>query len=413
MFVPTFPKLSETFIVNKFLGLLEKGLDVHVVCEECDSDEFETFPRLESNRSALGRIHESWPHRPKLLAALLTPFSVLRCMIVNPVATLNYLTKGWRLFGADIFRMLYLDAELIVLAPDVIHFEFGAIAVDRTYLKDLLGCKIVVSFRGYDLNYSGAEDPEYYSEVWENADYLHLLGKDLWKRAMARGCPEWKPHSLIPPAIDTVFFHAPNKIHSDVAGSKMRPLRILSVGRLDWRKGYDYSLEAIKILLDQDIHCRLQIVGGGHYIAGVAFSRYQLGIEKSVEFLGAMTPEEVKERMLDADLLLHAAVSEGFCNAVVEAQSMSLPVLCTDAGGLPENVSDGETGFVVPRRDPRALAEKLKVLAQSPSLRQQMGQAGRHRVQQHFSLDQQVAAFESLYLGLSNRPALKTSYVPG
>ena len=319
--------------------------------------------------------------------------------------------KGWHLFGSGIFRVFYLDSELIVLRPDVVHFEFGAIAVGRTYIKELLGCKIVVSFRGYDLNYAGVENPEYYSEVWEKADYLHLLGADLWKRALDRGCPDWKPHSLIPPAIDTQFFNAPDREHTEVAGTIGRPLRILSVGRLDWRKGYDYSLEAVKILMQQNIHCRLQIVGGGHYMAGVAFTRHQLGLEDVVEFLGPLSPEEVKARMLGADLLLHAAVSEGFCNAVIEAQSMCLPILCTDAGGLPENVSDGETGFIVRRRDPRALAEKLRIFAENPSLRQQMGQAGRRRTQELFSLNQQISAFESLYFNLSDTSALNTFYV--
>ena len=83
-----FHKLSETFIVNKFLGLRENGLDVHIVCEETDSDEVEDFPRLQSNRTALARVHESWPHRPKFLAALLTPFALLRCLILNPTGQL-------------------------------------------------------------------------------------------------------------------------------------------------------------------------------------------------------------------------------------------------------------------------------------------------------------------------------------
>lgn len=76
---------------------------------------------------------------------------------------------------------------------------------------------------------------------------------------------------------------------------------------------------------------------------------------------------------------------------------MSLPVVCSDAGGLPENVADGETGFVIPRRDPQALAAKLAQLASDPGLRQRMGQAGRERVLRSFKLQEQIAAFEQLY----------------
>ena len=76
---------------------------------------------------------------------------------------------------------------------------------------------------------------------------------------------------------------------------------------------------------------------------------------------------------------------------------MALPVVCTDADGLAENVIDGETGFVVSRRRPHLIAEKLAQLARDSTLRQRMGTAGRSRVVQHFQLADQATKFESLY----------------
>ena len=101
--------------------------------------------------------------------------------------------------------------------------------------------------------------------------------------------------------------------------------------------------------------------------------------------------------MRSAHIFLHSAVSEGFCNAVLEAQAMGLPVVCSDADGLPENVDDGETGFVVPRRDAQSLAEKLAVLSREAVLRQKMGEAGRRRVLKRFQLTDQIDAFDRLY----------------
>ena len=121
-----------------------------------------------------------------------------------------------------------------------------------------------------------------------------------------------------------------------------------------------------------------------------------------MQFLGGLSHLEVKRQMLWADAFLHAAVTEGFCNAVLEAQAMMLPVVCTDAGGLIENVLNGETGFVVPRRNPQALAEKLALLARDWELRQQMGQAGRQRVLTYFRLPDQVQAFEQFYKQVLN-----------
>lgn len=84
---------------------------------------------------------------------------------------------------------------------------------------------------------------------------------------------------------------------------------------------------------------------------------------------------------------------------------MGLPVVVSDADGLPENVDDGRTGFVVPRRDPVSLAEKLVVLAEDSSLRREMGAAGRARVENCFSLPRQIAEFDRFYSELKIRHA--------
>jgi colanic acid/amylovoran biosynthesis glycosyltransferase len=267
---------------------------------------------------------------------------------------------------------------------------------------------VIASFRGYDLNLSGLEQRGYFHEVWEQADALHLLGEGLWQTAQRRGCPPTMPHVLIPPAIDANFFDPGRRARAEA--SPDRPLRILSVGRLTWEKGYEYAVQAIRLLADQGVRSELRIIGDGVMLESLAFARRQLGVENSVQFLGGLPRAKVREEMLAADVFLHASVSEGFGNAVIEAQAMELPVVCSNAGGLPENISDGETGFVAPRRDSQALAGKLAVLARDPALRQRMGQAGRKRVLERFQLAGQIQAFDRLYRGVlsGGPPATKT-----
>jgi colanic acid/amylovoran biosynthesis glycosyltransferase len=396
LLVPAFPRVSETFIVGKFLGMLDRGWDVHVVCSRSEEKEWSRFPQLGKEKPIRRRVHLGWPHRPRWRAASLAPVVLLQCLFVAPRRTLRYLWRGWARFGPGVLRRLYLDAELVRLGFDIVHFEFGALAPGRMYLKDLLDCRIVVSFRGYDLNYVGLDQPDHYREVWERADGLHFLGEDLWRRAQRRGCPGGRPHALIPPAIDTDFFQ-PGPEAPSAREDAIPTLRVLSVGRLESKKGYEYALLAIRMLLEKGVACEYRILGDGEYLGAVAFARHQLGLEEIVTFLGAGTREEVRMQMQQADVLLHAAVSEGFCNAVMEAQAMQLPVVCTDAGGLPENVADGETGFVVRRRDPAALAETLAVLARDPARRQRMGKAGRRRVLTRFRRENQLDGFDRLY----------------
>jgi len=393
--VPSFPQLSETFIVSKFLGLLEQGWDVHIVCRRSDEAAWKHFPQL--NAALRQRVHVNWRHHPRWLAALLLPFLALRCLWQNPKGCVHYWRQGWQRWGVAVLRRFYLDAELVALQPDLIHFGFGTLAVAAMHLKALLNCKVTVSFRGFDLNQVGLDNPTYYDAVWAHADALHFLGQDLWQRAKRRGANGDTRYCLIPPAIEFDFFDAQHRMHRDKVGTQTRPFRILSVGRLDWKKGIEYALQAIKLLHDQGVHCEYRLIGGGEFLDAVAFARHQLGLETAVHLLGSQPRTEVLQQLLWADVFLHASVSEGFCNAVLEAQATKLPVVCSDAGGLPENVVDGETGFVAPRRNATALADKLMLLAADPELREQMGAAGQSRVQTHFHLEQQIAAFDRFF----------------
>jgi colanic acid/amylovoran biosynthesis glycosyltransferase len=402
--VPAFPRASETFIVSKFRGLLRAGWDVHVVCGTSDPAEWRHFPDADPV-GLRPRVHRTWPRRPRWLAAACAPAALSGVAVRRPRQLRRYLANGTSIRASGTLRGAYLDARLIELAPDVIHFEFGSLAVGRMHLGELLGCRIVVSFRGYDISFVGLDDPRYYEPVWRHADALHFLGSDLRDRALVRGCPPDKEHRLIPPAIDAAHFDPGSRSFGNGTGTPGQPLRILSVGRLVWKKGYEYALQAVRRLVDSGVHCSYTVIGGGDGMEPVAFARRQLGLEGVVEFRGARPPAEIRDEMLAADIFLHAAVSEGFCNAVLEAQAMKLPVVCSDAEGLRENVVDGETGFVVPRRDAPALAARMARLAADPALRRRMGEAGRARVVSRFRLSDQIAAFGELYGSVLREPA--------
>lgn len=386
--VPVFPRLSETFVVAQFQGLLDRGVDAHVVCMRAGpAEEWKRFPAL-AGADVRRRVHPMVPARSARGVARATA-RVAAALVRRPGA-LGPPTRGAA-------RRILFDSALAALAPDLVHFEFGALAVGRTRLASRIGARLVVSFRGYDIDYVGLDRPGYYREVWEAADGLHFLGEDLWRRALARGCPPDTPRATIPPAVDATRFDPGPEPPPEPRGTDERPLRILGVGRLAWKKGHEFGLEAVRRLEDRGIRCRYAVVGDGPRFEALAFARHQLGLEERVELAGALAPEAVIRRLAEADVFLHPAVSEGFCNAVLEAQAMGRPVVCTDADGLSENVVDGETGFVVARRDPDALAGALARLAGDPRLRARMGAAGRARVVERFRPEAQAAAFERLY----------------
>lgn len=389
--LPVFPKLSETFVVRHFAGLLERGWDAFVLCGRSPEDAWALFPQLD-RPGIRRRVRLARPTRPRRRLAYAAPAALLQCLFRRPGATLSHLARGLRAAGPlEAARQLYLDADLLLLQPDLIHFEFGTLALGRPGVGRRLGCPVAASFRGYDLNFVGLEDPDFYRPLWREAAAIHVLGEDLRRRALRRGCPPELPCAVIPPAVDAGRFPPRGE---RAAG----PLRLLSVGRLEWKKGYEDALVAAALLRRQGLDFHWRIVGGGDFLEALAFTRHQLGLEKSVELTGALPPAAIAAELAAADLFVHAAISEGFCNAVLEAQAASVAVVCTDADGLAENVADGVSGLVVPRRQPEALAAAIAELAADEPRRRALGEAGRRRVEERFPPSAEIDAFESFYL---------------
>lgn len=393
--VPAFPKRSETFIVAKAVGLLQRGVDLHVVCATSDEDDWRSFSADGPISLLRDRVHRA-PRRPRRADEWTHAASSIVALGVEHRDRTRAYLRAHHGSRARQVRDLAADAALLACAPDVVHFEFGHLARGRTGLRERLGCALTVSFRGYDLNYIGLEDPGYYDALWGGVDGIHVLGRDLWDRAVDRGAPPDADHTIITPAIDAERITA-GPSRDGVLGSPQRPLRIVSVGRLHWKKGYDYALDAVADLERRGIHVHHRIVGDGELLEAIAFWRHQHGLDEDVEMLGAVAPAAVGDQYRWADVMLHAAVSEGFCNAVLEAQAHAVPVVCSDADGLGENIEAGVTGILAPRRDPAALADGLQQLAQDPARRVRMGAAGRQRALTRFRLEDQIDAWEAFY----------------
>jgi colanic acid/amylovoran biosynthesis glycosyltransferase len=200
--------------------------------------------------------------------------------------------------------------------------------------------------------------------------------------------PRWR----IEPAIDLSLFRPPS-----VRREPGKVLKLITINRLAWQKGYEFAIDAAARLRELGVAFEYAIYGDGPYDLAVRYAIRHYGLEGQVTLHPSVPRERIPELLAKADVMLHAAIEEGFCNAVIEAQAMELPVVTSDAGGLPENVEDGVTGFVVPRRDPRALAERVAQLAVDPALRDRMGTAGRRRALELFDLERQADAFVAMY----------------
>lgn len=124
----------------------------------------------------------------------------------------------------------------------------------------------------------------------------------------------------------------------------------------------------------------------------------QLGIAGHLCWLGVRG--DVPDLLAAADVAILCSWEEGFSNSVLEGMASGLPMVVTDVGGNAEVVIDGESGLVVPPRDPAALGEALARLAGDQALRKRLGASAHERVARHFTLDECVNKYERLYVSL-------------
>ncbi len=182
---------------------------------------------------------------------------------------------------------------------------------------------------------------------------------------------------------------------------------ILQLGRLVPRKGIDNVIDALAHLPMQGGRpARLFVVGGGHYapdparepeLARLMARAAEAGVASRVSFVGRRDRHELRWFYGAADVFVTTPWYEPFGITPVEAMACATPVLGAAVGGIRTTVEDGRTGYLVPPRDPAALAERLQALRADPALCERLGRAGRARAVEHFTWRRVAAQLAEVY----------------
>jgi glycosyltransferase involved in cell wall biosynthesis len=171
------------------------------------------------------------------------------------------------------------------------------------------------------------------------------------------------------------------------------------------RKGIRFLLEAAAQLKPRFPDLKVVLAGDGFERPELTRLAADLGIGPDVTFLGWVPNTELPPYYRAAAVSVIPSLEEGFGIPAAEAMGCEVPVVASDAGGLPEVVEDGITGLVVPRGDSTALARAIGSLLADPDRRRAMGQAGRARALRLFDWDRSAEQFEQLYLEVAARTA--------
>jgi glycosyltransferase involved in cell wall biosynthesis len=176
---------------------------------------------------------------------------------------------------------------------------------------------------------------------------------------------------------------------TDLPGT--RP-RITMVSRVAEGKGFGVLIDAIESLSPDDISVCL--VGDGPLTDEIAEEIRQRGLQEYVFMTGYR--EDVPRILAASDIFVLPSFWEGTPRVILEAMASGLPVVATDIAGIPEQVVDGESGYLIPPGDTEALVSRLEQLLTDPSRRDTMGERGQERINE-FSVESMITALDSLY----------------
>lgn len=373
------PGYSETFFRNKIIGLLEKGITVELYVEHYE-DSFNLCKQI-----AL----------PELYSFSTIVFFV-STFISKPGRVWNFIRAEFSCNHKPfvIVRNLYSSLHLLNSnGLDWVHFGFATMGVGRENIAKVLNAKMAISLRGFDISRYPLKHSGVYNLLWKKVDKVHTISNALLLKAFNEGLSKDIRHMKITPAIDTHHF-----VYSVVRSKPVAPVQFLTVARLHWSKGLEFTLTGLAELQHAGIDFHFTIIGEGSEIERLTLAARDLEISDKVTFVGKVDHTRLKPYYEKADIYLQFSIQEGFCNAVLEAQAMGLLCIVSDAEGLPENVLNNETGWVVERRNSTSLAKKIvEVINMEDNLQQQIRKLAIERLHEKFNLEKQRSEFVAFY----------------
>ncbi len=218
------------------------------------------------------------------------------------------------------------------------------------------------------------------------------------KESLVRGgfCPGWKI-AVVYSGIPMDMTATPQSIDAERRrlGLSASDIVIGCVARLVTVKGLDNLVRTIPLILGRCPRVRIVIVGEGPERRKLERMRQELGIEHALVLAGySSDPSEI---IACSDICVQPSLSEGLPTAVLEYMRAAKPVVATTVGGIPEAVTDQETGFLVEPGNLDALSDRIIRLASDPSLRKRMGEKGREIVHRRFDIGRVIRDYELLY----------------
>jgi glycosyltransferase involved in cell wall biosynthesis len=336
-------------------------------------------------------------------SAEFSPGVIVRRLPAGPIAPLpkDELLPFMPEFGDQMARLWQQDR------PDIIHAHFWMSGLAALSAAAGLPVPVVQTFHALGVvkaRHQGAADPspanraELERRIAQSCDQVIATCRDEASELTRAGVPSGQI-SVVPCGVDTSVFTP----HGPAARRNGRP-RLLALGRLVERKGVATVIAALARLPGAE----LVVAGGpGHRDLDTS-ADYRLlreaarrhGVTDRVLFTGSVARADVPALIRSADVVVCAPWYEPFGIVPLEAMACGVAVVASAVGGLTDSVVDQQTGWLVPARDPVALASALGQLLADPAKRAALGAAGVERARRRYSWRRVAAQTEAVYLRL-------------
>lgn len=378
-----FPKLSETFILNEITELIKRGINIEILALR---NPFETSTNEDVIENQLfdktNYFQLPQPSKLQFKKALSPTF--YDCMLKSlryyyPDSNFKHIVR------LSYYAPFYRNIDLVHA-----HFAHNA-AVTALQISSLLNKPFTFTAHAFEI-FSRQSYSKGRLKMLINGAEMVITPSAFNRKYIINetGCTEDKIE-IVRATINPEKFNDQKRLYNDVNKIKM-----VAIGRLVEKKGFEYLIKAMSKIVEKEPRTFLSIIGSGELENYLINLTRNLGLTKSVYFLGAQTNERVLYELSSSDLaVLPCVVADDgdidVCPLTLqEAMAMGIPVISTTVGSIPELITDGEEGFLVAERNESALADAIFKLINNPSLRENMGKKGREKIFWEFNIKTQV-----------------------
>ena len=384
-YLGTFPKISESFILNEIYELEKRGHNVVVFAvnqpqEDIEHQEYNEIDIPVCYADPLNYADAINLLSPKILRPKILQNAKFKASVKTHFAAFN-----WSKQCIEFVDELNLEVDLI-------HSHFTtANRFSGRYVASYYNIPFTMTAHAFDLyNNPNKEQLEH---IVDKIDHLVTIS-EYNKNYVRDEISEKTPNTVI---------HAGIRPEKFEPGSSSVDQRILTVSRFVEKKGLPYAIKAVSKVVDDYPSLQYHIVGSGEMKSEIENQIRELRLADTVELLGNVTDERLLAELDQASCFLLPCIvadsgdQDGIPVSLMEAMAMETPPISTNVSGIPELIDDRQNGFTVEPKNTNELAEAISSVLGSPEKQRRFGTRGRKKIINDFSITKEAAKLESVF----------------